>query len=344
MTQLRLTSPPVLYAYLHDEALTELSARAFITEDEGVVLPDDLPISYVIQKMRDSRLPVYFQTLDISDAKLFELRTQRFRQMGYDIARLQKSTVLIGGVGLLGTEIATNLATVGVGHIVAVDNGSVDWLNIYRQTMFSRQDVYLPKTDVLKKHLEDMGGVRVEAIALEVPSWTSSLSSSRIREHINKLDNALSSCDLVVGTFDRFSPRALLQSLCLVRHRPFLTAALEPALGQIVLFDGRKDGCYCCGMPNPQEGRWYDGGACTLATLESQRIVGALATKLAISKLEGKDNPHNELIYHVQSATVDSHSRSGTPRCSLCGPTGLAREDPEDAIPRIIDWLYHGGS
>lgn len=341
--ELQLTSPPLLYVILRTDVARKLSNRTLV-EGDRVVLPDDLPISYVLENLRDPRLPIYFQTLEATKDKLFELRTLRFRQLEmYDITRLQKAKVLVGGVGLLGSEIAANLATLGVGALYVIDTGFVDWLNIYRQPLFSKADVYKRKIDVVRQRLEEMGGVSVNAILLEVPCWTSSLDPKQMKQHLALLDQAVTECDLVIGAFDKFSPRAVLQFICLVRHRPFLAAALEPRLGKVTLFEESKKGCYYCGLSDPRERKWPDGGVCTLATLEGQHIVAALATKLAVDRLDGKDLSINEIIYNVRTMTIEAHSRLASPRCSLCSSSGAARVYQGDLPTAIVDWLLYEG-
>jgi molybdopterin/thiamine biosynthesis adenylyltransferase len=349
--ELKSASPPLLYTYLRSEVAVELSRRTLV-DGERVELPDDLSISYILENLRDPGLPIYFQTLEVTEAKLFELRTQRFRQLGHDIARVQRAKVLIGGVGLLGSEVAANLATLGIGTLYVIDNGFVDWLNIYRQALLSKTDVYKRKVDVVKERLEEMGGVSVKILPLEVPCWTAQLDPERMKQHITLLDQAVTECDLVIGAFDKFSPRAVLQFLCLIRHRPFLAVALEPGMGRVSLFEEpTQTGCYCCGLPDPREGKWYDGGACTLATLEGQRTTAALATKLAVDrlegrqtsivdKLEGRQKSINEIVYNALTMTIESHWRVGSAHCSLCSSTGAVNTYQGDVAAAIIDWLF----
>ncbi|MFF4036003.1 HesA/MoeB/ThiF family protein [Streptomyces sviceus] len=341
MRELVLNSPPALFAYLSREATAALSEKT-LADGDCVTLPEDLPIAYALKTMRDSRLPIYFRTFEVSEEKLFELRTRRFDQMGYDIRRIHDSTVLIGGVGLIGSEVAVNLAVLGIGHIIAVDSGFVDWFNIYRQTAFSKTDVYLAKVDALKQRLEEFGNINVEAMAFEVPSWRSTESRDDLVERMGALDEVISRSDLIVGAFDSFSPRALLQALCLNRKRPFLAAALEPEVGHVMLYENPEDGCYCCGLPDPRDGGWVEGGACTLASLDSQRIVGAIATKVAIERVTGVQPDANEFRYDRRSSEVVTATHKASRLCSLCGSAGAVRPQVGNGNPlqKIADWLF----
>lgn len=340
MNRLELDSPPALYAYLQPHTAEQLAAVTIVSDDR-VDLPDDMLVGEVLRNMRHESLPIYFSTLTVADEKLLRLRTHRFRQVGYDVDRLQSSKVLIGGVGLLGGEIANNLVTLGVGCVQIVDNGFVDWLNLYRQPLFDRESVYMRKVDAAKRRLESMGGVSVTPLVLNVPSWRATFDRQDMIATLSDLDAAIMSVDLVVGTFDSFSARSVLQFGALVRNRPFLVAALEASKGQVNLFrDARTTGCYCCGLPDPGGGRWYDGGGCTLAELETQKVVAAIATKCAVDSLTTADNTYDQISYDPESMTIEKTRRSPSPRCSLCGPEGTVARCAGDTPAAIISWLF----
>lgn len=339
--KLNIELPPLLYANLRGSAVESLKNRTTVCDDR-VDLPDDVDISYVLNNMRDSGLPIYFQTLEISDDKLFELRTRRFNQVGYKTSMLKDSKVLIAGVGLLGSEIALNLATLGVGNISIIDNGNVDWTNIYRQPLYSKQDVYKRKVDTAMARLEEMGIIKVTPMTLEIPSWSSSMRKEEVVENILHLDEVVRDADIVIGALDTFSPRAVLQFMCLFRNRPFVAAALEANVGYVRMFDeNAHDGCYCCGFPDPSKTKWPDGGACTLSTLESQKIIAGFATKFIVDKLEGKDVHVNKVSYYAQTMKTETFTESNSPLCSLCGDSGVIKSFQNDLTNAIIDYLFN---
>ena len=82
--------------------------------------------------------------------------------------------MFIGGIGLLGNEIAYNLATLGIGKLTILDKGEVDWYNIYRQMLFSsRNYVYHSKVKIAKKELENFGNIEIIDLNSEVPCLSS---------------------------------------------------------------------------------------------------------------------------------------------------------------------------
>ena len=70
--------------------------------------------------------------------------------------KLKDSSVLIIGVGGLGSPISIYLAAAGVGHIGLVDFDVVDLSNLHRQILYSSQDVNQPKLKIAKERLESI--------------------------------------------------------------------------------------------------------------------------------------------------------------------------------------------
>lgn len=339
--ELNTNNPPILFAYLNKSAVDELKNRT-IVEGERVDLPDDVTISYVINNLRDPRLPIYFHAMEIPEEKLYELRTLRFKQSGYNISKLKESKVLIVGAGLLGTEVAINLATVGVGNISIIDNGYIDWTNIYRQSLFSKEDVYKKKVDVVKSRLLKLGGVNVNPIHLELPSWLSIMTGEEVKKNIDILNIAVEEADIVIGVLDKFSPRAVLQFLCLVKSRPYVVAALQGDMGYVRIFDENAiDGCYCCGIPDPRENKWADGGVCTLSSLESQKIISSLASKLVVDKLEEREFQANKVNYNARTMKIETATYTKTSSCTLCGDSGVLKSFQGNVVGAIEEYLFN---
>ena len=59
--------------------------------------------------------------------------------------KLKKASVLLVGMGGLGSPTAMYLAAAGVGRIGIVDFDVVDFTNLQRQIIYSTEDVGLPK-------------------------------------------------------------------------------------------------------------------------------------------------------------------------------------------------------
>ena len=81
-----------------------------------------------------------------------------------DLKKLKKKKVLVCGVGGVGSFVAEALARSGIGHLTLVDYDVIDFSNLNRQLMTSKENVGEVKVDVLKKRLEEVSNCKVETI------------------------------------------------------------------------------------------------------------------------------------------------------------------------------------
>ena len=65
------------------------------------------------------------------------------------------STVLIVGLGAVGSWVACNLAQSGVGKLILMDADTVDISNLHRQFAYGESDVGMLKTDVIERKLKE---------------------------------------------------------------------------------------------------------------------------------------------------------------------------------------------
>ena len=336
-SELNLTITPVLFCYFTHLMAMELSSRT-VVDGTKVYLPDDLTIAEIVEGLEHKEpAVVYFQHGDVSDSDLFLFRTDRFARCGYNIQRLNSSHVLLGGGGLLGNEIAMNLATLGIGHLTIMDFGSVDWYNIYRQPLFAREDVYRPKTEVLSEKLGSWGNIRVWPVQIEVPCRSTLLTKDQLFRNIFDIDQLIQRCDIVVGAFDIVSARATLQIIARYRNKPFLHVGLVPGGGEVTLYDGGEEGCYCC----PWEGMTFvDGGACTLAPLEAQKIVGGLAIRFIVDRLSNHHTNVNRVSYLCNSLQITTSSTGRNRRCSVCSNPRICESSIQEVAEFVYNWLF----
>ena len=69
--------------------------------------------------------------------------------------RIRNSTVLIVGLGAVGTWTACNLAESGVGRLILMDADTVDISNLHRQFGYRECDIGRKKADVLEERIHD---------------------------------------------------------------------------------------------------------------------------------------------------------------------------------------------
>ena len=94
-----------------------------------------------------------------SDAFSAEERKRLDRQLrlpGWNQKALKESTVVIAGIGGLGTEVAKNLAMAGVGTLHLIDLDIIEYSNLNRQILFSDANEGEPKSKVAARTLKQI--------------------------------------------------------------------------------------------------------------------------------------------------------------------------------------------
>ncbi|QIS09076.1 HesA/MoeB/ThiF family protein [Nocardia arthritidis] len=113
------------------EALQQLS-DAGLLEDAGAPVPPELP-----EPERYSRGVAFLRWID---------RTPRSTAWDMQL-RLNRSRVLLIGIGGVGGTVAQGLVASGVGHLHCVDFDTVDLSNLNRQILFREKDIGAPKVE-----------------------------------------------------------------------------------------------------------------------------------------------------------------------------------------------------
>ena len=155
-----------------------------------------------------------------------------------DIAGQQKlldATVLIVGMGGLGCPAALYLAAAGVGHLIIVDDDTVEITNLQRQIAHGQSDIGSPKVDSARQTLLELNPhVRVTALKER-------LSAERMAELLPGVTVALDACD-------NFNTRFALNQACVDARVPLVSGAAIRLEGQVAVFDSRRDDspCYQC--------------------------------------------------------------------------------------------------
>ncbi|QVW36152.1 HesA/MoeB/ThiF family protein [Geobacter sulfurreducens] len=80
---------------------------------------------------------------------------------------LERSAILIAGVGGLGATVAQLMARAGVGRLYLADHGVVDWPDLNRQLLYDEGDVGQKKVAVAVRNIMAINGA-VQAIPLDV--------------------------------------------------------------------------------------------------------------------------------------------------------------------------------
>jgi len=156
--------------------------------------------------------------------------------------KLLSASVLIIGMGGLGSPVAMYLASAGVGKLILCDDDKVDLSNLQRQIAHHTADIGMAKTLSAKNTLL--------ALNPEI-----SIETIEKRLNRNELNHIVKACDVVVDASDNFETRFLLNEVCVAMQKPLVSGAAIRMEGQVSLFSNKSphDPCYRCLYRNESE-------------------------------------------------------------------------------------------
>ncbi|HET7658704.1 MAG TPA: ThiF family adenylyltransferase [Bacillales bacterium] len=156
--------------------------------------------------------------------------------------KLTEKSVLVVGVGALGTVIANHLVRAGVGHVRLVDRDYVEQSNLQRQMLFDEEDVSqaLPKAVAAERKLRQINSeINVEGIVVDVTK--------------DNISDLMKGMDIVVDGTDNFSARFLLNDACYMAGIPFVYGGAVASRGMTAMLIPGLTPCLRCLVPEASE-------------------------------------------------------------------------------------------
>ena len=149
--------------------------------------------------------------------------------------KIMDSTVLIIGMGGLGSPTALYLAAAGIGHIIIADFDQVELSNLQRQIIHQTKDIGDDKVNSAKNKLTELNPNIKITIANEII-------------HTGNLPELIKGVDIVLDGTDNFDSRFEINQICVEHQKPLVSAAVVRFEGQVSVFKGyEKDlPCYQC--------------------------------------------------------------------------------------------------
>jgi sulfur-carrier protein adenylyltransferase/sulfurtransferase len=223
-------------------------------------------------------------------------------------ARLRSASVLLVGLGGLGSPLAMYLAAAGVGRIGIVEFDVVDASNLHRQVLFGSSQVGRPKLACGAARLRDLN-----------PHIT-------IVEHDCALgrDNArqiVAGYDIVADGADNFATRYLVNDACVLEGKPLVSASILAFEGQLAVYNHAGGPCYRCLFPVPPPPgvvpSCAEGGV--LGVLPG--VMGTLQATEVIKLVLGRgETASGRLLHYDALALAFAHFHvARDPQCALCG-------------------------
>ncbi len=138
--------------------------------------------------------------------------------------RLQQSSVVIVGVGGLGSPVATLLTSAGVGRIGIIDYDVVGLSNLPRQTLYTTEDIGKSKVECAERRLRAMNP------SAQIESYNLRLSDENAKD-------ILSRYDIIVDGCDNMSTRYIIDRASKELGVPYVYGAISGFEGQVSVFN-----------------------------------------------------------------------------------------------------------
>jgi len=147
---------------------------------------------------------------------------------------LLDSTMLLIGVGGLGSPSAMYLAAAGVGHLIIADFDKVELSNLQRQVIH---------------HTDDIGEFKVDSAKAKMLSINPDVKITTVKDlSENNLNAWVAKADVVLDGTDNFDTRFKINQACVTETTPLVSAAVIRFEGQLSVFKGYDSDqpCYQC--------------------------------------------------------------------------------------------------
>ncbi|RUA07013.1 MAG: molybdopterin-synthase adenylyltransferase MoeB [Gammaproteobacteria bacterium] len=219
---------------------------------------------------------------------------------------LLDTTILLIGIGGLGSPSALYLAATGIGHLILADFDQVELSNLQRQIIHSTDDIGKDKVTSAKETLLTINpNIKITTLT--------NLSEDNIDEWVQK-------ANIVLDGTDNFDTRFKINQSCVINKTPLVSAAVIRFEGQLSVFKGyeKNQPCYQCLYPatNNSDENCVDNGilAPVAGMLGTMQALQALKVILNLGEqLSGKLMIVNALDMTFRTLTLNKDSN-----CPIC--------------------------
>ncbi len=240
--------------------------------------------------------------------------------------RLLKAHVLIVGAGGLGCAAALYLAASGVGQLTLIDDDVVEISNLQRQIghTFAR-----------------VGQTKVVSLAGAIAALNpeTMVHPVQARADAALLEDRVALVDVVLDCSDNFPTRQLINSVCVLHHKPLVSGAALRMDGQLATFDLREPSAACYACLFPPDSAVPETQCSTMGVLSPLvGIIGATQAADAIAVLlqAGLARSGRLRLLDASSMEWTTLIASKNPACPVCGSDALKptiNSDFERPIP-----------
>ncbi len=229
--------------------------------------------------------------------------------------KLQAATVLLIGVGGLGSPAALYLAAAGIGRIGLVDSDVVEYSNLQRQIIHGTGDIGRPKLHSARDRILDINP------ETKVDMFETAIDSSNALQIIGEYD-------VIIDGTDNFPTRYLTNDACVLLGKPNVYGSIFRFEGQASVFYAKEGPCYRCLFPEPPPPGLVpscaEGGV--LGVLPG--VIGTIQATEAVKLILGVGKPliGRLLLYDALQMSFDQVNLRKDPDCPVCGKNPTVTE------------------
>ncbi|BBO68133.1 adenylyltransferase [Desulfosarcina alkanivorans] len=246
-------------------------------------------------------------SVDLSDEEHIRYRRQLIMpEIGIrGQQRLKRATVLIAGLGGLGSVSAFQLTAAGVGCLRIVDMDRVAVHNLNRQILHTSADIGKPKTASSLEKLKALNPhCRIEPLAARITGET---AAAMVR-----------GCDLILDGTDNLDTRRTLNRAARDAKIPFVFAGVDGLDGMVATFIPGRSGCLECIFPGDPHRTPAEIGVIA----PTVGVIASLQCLEAVRLLTGQEpNLAGNLIhFHGADMRIKRAIVPPNPNCRICSP------------------------
>ena len=142
--------------------------------------------------------------------------------------KLKNASVLVIGVGGLGSSVIQYLSAAGIGKIGIVDYDKVELSNLNRQLIYKESDLGKSKVEIAKNYISELNS-----------STEIEIFEMRINE--KNLPNIIGDYDILADCTDSLESRLSINDVCTRFKKKWVVSAVGGFFGQIASFNSEDD-------------------------------------------------------------------------------------------------------
>ena len=223
--------------------------------------------------------------------------------------RLSRATVLIIGLGGLGSAASMYLTAAGVGHLILVDFDKVDLSNLQRQIVHKTSDIGRPKVESAAENLRALNpGVALTLI-------DHALEPDELMEQVRK-------ADVVVDASDNFQTRFAVNTACVRIRTPLVSGAAIRFEAQISVFNPNDEQSPCYRCLYGEQAMIDETCTANGVVAPLLGIVGSIQAMEAMKLIMDVGRTLTGRLLLLDAMTMEWHTAKlrRDPSCNVCGP------------------------